>query len=546
MSAPEDKLMAALPFPLDHISPTNEGTFSWSTVLAQREDFPDLSLDSSHDEIAVCIVGGGIAGLVAAYELGRRGVDVTLLESDPRLGGRVRTHDFGNGVYGELGAMRVPVLHSSVIDYLEEFGIPCRPFVNWNPNGRFLVNGVRGFLGAKPGNEAAQVSQLRNAFLGLSAVTSEHLVAGPRAMLMSMLVKPLLRDFSSLCGHEWELFDYESQVSRLWRHVTLTEYAARLGITGPDWHYLSRATGVAALENCSVLQFMRDMIPTILSTSMLEPVGGVSRIVDAFESRIDASRIRLSCRVNRVTVSEKGVSVRWDAAGGSEVRDFDYCVMTVPPYDLSAIAFEGTPDIDRIGAAKSLRMGPLAKCLLYFSQRFWESMPSPIAGGISFTDLESKVCWYPSDNVLRQREMTGRPKFMPARREVSEGPGVITGSYTWGEAALVSNDLSFDALVQRTVSDVAALHDMPVTSVLSKLVDAARMSWVQGYTLTDDAVRLKLSSALTDRVGKERIFLAGEHMGSLHGWMVSSVLSALGTSSAIMRILSRGLGRESA
>src|SRR4051794_25954844 len=40
----------------------------------------------------VVIVGGGIAGLAAAYELSRRsGINVTLLESKPRFGGRIHT-----------------------------------------------------------------------------------------------------------------------------------------------------------------------------------------------------------------------------------------------------------------------------------------------------------------------------------------------------------------------------------------------------------------------------------------------------------------------
>jgi len=41
--------------------------------------------------VKVLVVGGGISGLVAAYELGRAGVPVTLVEAGPRLGGKVGT-----------------------------------------------------------------------------------------------------------------------------------------------------------------------------------------------------------------------------------------------------------------------------------------------------------------------------------------------------------------------------------------------------------------------------------------------------------------------
>src|SRR5688572_17643503 len=43
----------------------------------------------------VVVIGGGIAGLTAAWALARDGDDVTLLESSERLGGKIATEDFG-------------------------------------------------------------------------------------------------------------------------------------------------------------------------------------------------------------------------------------------------------------------------------------------------------------------------------------------------------------------------------------------------------------------------------------------------------------------
>src|SRR5690349_13458497 len=55
----------------------------------------------------VIVIGAGLAGLAAAYELNKRGHEVTVLEAQSRPGGRVHTlrEPFADGLYAEAGAM---------------------------------------------------------------------------------------------------------------------------------------------------------------------------------------------------------------------------------------------------------------------------------------------------------------------------------------------------------------------------------------------------------------------------------------------------------
>ena len=78
----------------------------------------------------VLILGAGMAGLVAAYELSRSGHDVTVLEARTRPGGRVHTlrEPFSDGLFAEEGAARIPENHDLTLKYVKEFALPLEPF----------------------------------------------------------------------------------------------------------------------------------------------------------------------------------------------------------------------------------------------------------------------------------------------------------------------------------------------------------------------------------------------------------------------------------
>ncbi|MDP9044951.1 MAG: FAD-dependent oxidoreductase [Pseudomonadota bacterium] len=79
----------------------------------------------------VAIVGAGIAGLVAAYELMKLGLRPVVYESS-KMGGRLRSQPFdgGSGVVAELGGMRFPVSSRAFYHYVDLLGLETRPFPN--------------------------------------------------------------------------------------------------------------------------------------------------------------------------------------------------------------------------------------------------------------------------------------------------------------------------------------------------------------------------------------------------------------------------------
>ncbi|SNS50143.1 tryptophan 2-monooxygenase [Actinoplanes regularis] len=79
----------------------------------------------------VAIVGGGMAGLTAAYELMRLGLRPIVYEAE-QLGGRLRSVSFPEAptAVAEMGAMRFPISARSLFHYVDLLGLPTRPFPN--------------------------------------------------------------------------------------------------------------------------------------------------------------------------------------------------------------------------------------------------------------------------------------------------------------------------------------------------------------------------------------------------------------------------------
>jgi monoamine oxidase len=93
-------------------------------LLGPPLDITTIARPGSFTGIKVGIIGGGLAGLAAAFELRKLGCDITILETlEDRIGGRVYTYHFDKRkrLYGELGAMRIPVCHDTTWHYIDLF-----------------------------------------------------------------------------------------------------------------------------------------------------------------------------------------------------------------------------------------------------------------------------------------------------------------------------------------------------------------------------------------------------------------------------------------
>jgi len=103
--------------------------FPFDDWIAHPAGLGSIPAERHGEEVAV--VGAGISGLVAAYELMKLGVKPVVYEAS-QMGGRLRSQAFegAEGVVAELGGMRFPVSSTCFYHYVDMLGLQTRPFPN--------------------------------------------------------------------------------------------------------------------------------------------------------------------------------------------------------------------------------------------------------------------------------------------------------------------------------------------------------------------------------------------------------------------------------
>ncbi|GGL84228.1 monoamine oxidase [Streptomyces fumigatiscleroticus] len=415
----------------------------------------------------VVVVGGGIAGLTAAYELGKAGYDCTVLEARDRAGGRnftVRGGDttvdlYGNrqtarftaGQYMNAGPARIPQWMVT-LDYCRELGVPVEVFTNSNADA-YLYNESAGMTAPVRYRTAkadvyGYVSELLAKATDKGALDAE-LTSADRERLMEFL-----KDWGEL----GDTLTYEGGERRGYSVVP-----AAAGTPGVLLGDVPAASEVFASGIGRYFSFEFGFDQAML---MFQPVGGMDRIPRALTKAIGAHRVRTGAAVTKITDTGGGVTVTYTQGGRTRAVDADYCVAALPPNILAKIPHNLGSGVQ--SALEAITPSSAGKIGLEYRSRWWE-LDHRIYGGITETDLDVTHIWHPSYGFHGERGVvigyynygTDADAYAQLTPKERERRAVAAGVKIYGDAYRTELASSFSHHWRQTPHLEAAWHSTP-------------------------------------------------------------------------------------
>lgn len=487
-----------------------------------------IRLEGDPKGASVLILGAGLAGMVAAYELRKAGYTVQVLEYNARAGGRnwtlrggdrytelggiTQRCEFDKGLYINPGPWRIPHHHHGVLDYCRRFSVALEPYVQVNYNA--YAHSTQAFGGVPKRFREIQADYQGQIAELLAKATQQHRLDELVTREDQEMLLESLKEWGALDAHHAYVPGRESSERRGYEKLpagglsAVPVFSRDLLPFGPLLH--SRLwSAIGAGQNFE------------MQTMLFQPVGGMDRIGDAFKRQV-GELIRYNAKVTRIEQAPDQVRVRYvDAVRGGEPRTAtaDWCLCTIPLSVLSQIEIDVGADMQ--AAINAVPYAASTKIGLQFKRRFWEE-DEHIYGGITYTNLPIRVIAYPNNGYH------------------DAGKGVLLGGYMFGPNAYEFTSLPPAERVRRAVDYGAQIHPQYRTEFDNGIAVAwHRVPWTLGCLgVWSDERRAEHYRNLCQIDG--RIVLAGEHASYLPGWQEGAVLSSL---DAITRLHQRVVAR---
>jgi monoamine oxidase len=473
-----------------------------------------IDLQGTPAGVSVLVLGAGIAGMSAAYELRNAGYQVQVLEYNDRAGGRnwsLRGGDrytelggftqecrFEKDLYINPGPWRIPYHHRGMLDYCKRLGVPLESFVQVNYNA--YLHNSRAF-GGKP-------QRYREIKADYQGHVAELLAKATRQSALDQTVSKEDQEKLLQSLRDWGALDKNHAYVSSGRSSERRGYEKEPGGGLTARPIPSKPIGLGDILDSGLWQGISAGDIFDMQTALFQPVGGMGRVGEAFGREL-GPLIQYNAKVVDIHQDDRGVSAVYEdtrVPGIRRTARADWCVCTIPLPILAQIPMNIGADL--AAAISAVPYASAVKVGLQFKRRFWEE-DEHIYGGITYTDLPIATIGYPNTGFH------------------GGGKGVLLAAYIWGNNAMEFTAMTPDERVRKALDYGSRIHPQyPQEFDNGVAVAWHRSPFTMGcFGMWTEDVRAKHYDALCAIDG--RIALAGEHASFIGGWQEGAVTSAL-------------------
>lgn len=491
----------------------------------------------------VAILGAGIAGLTAAYELSKAGYEVRIIEAKARPGGRSYTvrkddtitentgttqtcrFDAGNDFYLNAGPGRLPYHHTAILYYCKLFNVPLEVYTMMTRANYYQRDGSS--WGERPPN---------------SPMPNRRIANDTRGWISELLAKSVLNH------------DLDEELSK--RGVDKCQFLDLLTVfgdldPGDDHRYLddkcdkfpyaytgsSRSGYVVqpGIESCGTLveplkladlvssQFWRHRFYQAeeyeWQPTLFQPVGGMDKIwSDGFMKHLAGVDLLYNETVSRLeNVTRDGKPMVRVVLGKNQDTSLyvDWCISTIPLPILATI--DNNFNQSYKDAVAKVKFDPTVKVGWQANSRFWEKNDE-MYGGISYTTDPITQIWYPSWAYFSEK-------------------GILTGAYNYDDGPGQENATNFGKMtpeerlkaawkglkkVHPNVTEAEVPLDRGI-SIAWQNVPFQLGGWAKDWGCGDNEIPQIL---LDPEPAGKRFWVAGDQVSYISGWQEGAVRSA--------------------